>query len=158
MSTPASVHGHPIHPMIVPIPIGLWIFSLVCDVVYDFGLGGPLWKTIAHYALVGGLIGAIMAAVPGAADYRSLSNPRVVSIARLHMLLNLSLVFLYGVNAWLRYVGSPDALVPSLLSWVGVVVLGISGWLGGELVYVRRVGVGTESGDHEASRTQQRAA
>ena len=30
MRTPASIARHPIHPMLVPIPIGLWIFSLVC--------------------------------------------------------------------------------------------------------------------------------
>lgn len=158
MSTPASVKGHPIHPMIIPLPIGLWIFSLFCDVIYDFGLGDPLWKSIAHYTLIGGVIGAILAAIPGLMDYRSLTRPRTVSIARLHMLLNLSLVLLYGVNAWLRSVSSPDALVPSLLSWVGVVILGISGWLGGELVYRHRVAVETENSDQEASSRQHRAA
>ena len=37
MHTPASVARHPIHPMLVPIPIGLWLFSLFCDLVHRFG-------------------------------------------------------------------------------------------------------------------------
>ena len=39
MRTPASIAGHPIHPMLVPIPIGLWIFSFVCDLAYAELLG-----------------------------------------------------------------------------------------------------------------------
>ena len=34
MRTPASINGHPVHPMLVTIPIGLWIFSLAADVIY----------------------------------------------------------------------------------------------------------------------------
>jgi hypothetical protein len=34
MSTPASIKGHPIHPMLVALPVGLWILALVCDVLY----------------------------------------------------------------------------------------------------------------------------
>jgi uncharacterized membrane protein len=54
MDTPAQVARHPIHPMLVPIPIGLWIFSLVCDGVYHAGWGGGTWKTVALYTMAGG--------------------------------------------------------------------------------------------------------
>jgi len=33
MRTPASIYKHPIHPMLVVFPIGLWIFSLACDLI-----------------------------------------------------------------------------------------------------------------------------
>lgn len=158
MSTPTSVKRHPIHPMIVPIPIGLWIFSLVCDVIYDFGLGGSLWKSMAYYALIGGIIGAVAAVLPGFVDYRSLTNSRKSSIARLHMLLNPSLVLLYSLNAWLRYVSSVDSLVPPLLSWVGMAILGASGWLGWELVYVHGVAVESEDREEQTPKRQPRAA
>lgn len=36
MASPASVKGHPLHPVLVAFPIGLFIFSLVCDLI---GLG-----------------------------------------------------------------------------------------------------------------------
>src|SRR5436190_16077064 len=29
MSSPASIHKHPIHPMLIVFPIALWIFSLI---------------------------------------------------------------------------------------------------------------------------------
>jgi uncharacterized membrane protein len=65
MKTPASIAGHPIHPMLVALPIGLWIFSLVCDLVFAFGGASENWRLVAVYTLAGGIIGALLAAVPG---------------------------------------------------------------------------------------------
>jgi len=65
MQTPASIARHPIHPMLVPIPIGLWIFSFVCDLVYRFGGAAEPWTTIALYSMVGGIIGACSRRFPG---------------------------------------------------------------------------------------------
>src|SRR3954451_10109294 len=73
MQTPANIARHPIHPMLVPIPIGLWIFSLVCDLVY-LGGGGDQWETVAQYNMVAGVIGALIAALPGVIDMLSLSG------------------------------------------------------------------------------------
>jgi uncharacterized membrane protein len=50
-------------------------------------------------------------------------------------------VVLYVVNAWLRH-GNPTSLkLPMLLSLVGVLLLIVSGWLGGKMVYEAGVGV-----------------
>src|SRR5207237_7036717 len=65
MRTPANIAKHPIHPMLVAIPIGLWIFSLVCDLVYRFGSTNPNWQVVAWYTLVGVIIVVLMSAVPG---------------------------------------------------------------------------------------------
>ena len=48
MRTPANIAKHPIHPMLVPVPIGFWIFSLVCDVISLAGYPGA-WPTVALY-------------------------------------------------------------------------------------------------------------
>jgi hypothetical protein len=40
MRTPASISKHPIHPMPIVFPIGLWIFSLVCDLIHLAGASG----------------------------------------------------------------------------------------------------------------------
>ncbi len=64
MISKASVAKHTIHPMLVPLPIGLWIFSLVCDFIYK-GVGDLLWHTMAYYSLAGGVIGGLLAALPG---------------------------------------------------------------------------------------------
>ena len=63
MITPASFHKHPIHPILVSIPIGLWVFSLICDVVYHFGSHNTFWKGIAFYSIGAGIIGALPIAV-----------------------------------------------------------------------------------------------
>ena len=58
MRTPASIAKHPIHPMLVTIPIGLWIFSLATDLVRVAGSTDPVWPILAFYTMTGGLIGA----------------------------------------------------------------------------------------------------
>jgi uncharacterized membrane protein len=141
METRATVAEHPIHPMLIPFPIALWIFSLASDLIFVFGFGGPVWKDVALYTMIGGIIGGLAAAIPGYVDYRTLSDPVVVRVAQLHMVINVALVLLFSVNAGLRLINGPEALVPVFLSVLGVAALGVSGWLGGELVYVQGVAV-----------------
>ena len=56
MRTPASIAGHPIHVMAVSVPIGLWIFSLVCDLILIFGRNPDLWFTVGYIAMAGGIV------------------------------------------------------------------------------------------------------
>jgi uncharacterized membrane protein len=155
MKTPAAVAKHPIHPMVIPFPIALWIFSLASDLIYLFDFGGPVWKDVALYTMVGGIIGGLAAAVPGYLDYRSLTDPVAVRLAQMHMVINVGLVLLFTVNAGLRIMNETGALVPVLLSAVGVAALAVSGWLGGELVYVQGVAV---QPTRESSSPKHRAA
>jgi uncharacterized membrane protein len=145
MRTPASIAGHPIHPMLVPIPIGLWIFSLVCDLVHAGGSTNPAWTTVALYTMGGGIAGALLAAVPGLVDLLSLPpGPRKTAIA--HMAINLTVVVLYAVNLGLR-VRVPES--PGALIWLSVIAIGllvISGWLGGKMVYELGVAVDAPPG------------
>ena len=149
MRTPASIAGHPIHPMLVPLPIGLWIFSLVCDGVFALGWGGEVWRTVAFYTMVGGVIGALVAAIPGLIDMLSLPHaPRRTAI--IHMTINLTIVAMYVINIWLRIANPANVRVTVLLSLAAVGLLTVSGWLGGKLVYEHGVAVddGTEAHVH----------
>jgi uncharacterized membrane protein len=146
MRTPASIARHPIHPMLVPLPIGLWIFSFACDLAYLFGAHDAVWKTVALYSMVGGVIGALIAALPGLVDLLSLPpGPR--GTALVHMTLNLGAVALFAWNAWIR-AHAADAGAGSTttvwLSAIGVAILAVSGWLGGKMVYEHGVAVDTE--------------
>src|ERR1700758_1956474 len=99
MRTPANIAGHPIHPMLVTIPIGLWLFSFVCDLIFHFGNNAPEWNTVALYAMGGGIVGALLAAVPGFIDLLSLpTEPRKTALS--HMAINLTIVLIYIVNFW----------------------------------------------------------
>lgn len=141
MSAPASFKGHPFHPIIIPLPIGLWIFSIVSDFIFKFGWGGPVWNDVAFYTLVGGIIGALIAALPGFIDLTGLINPKSKAIAIWHMMINLLAVALYCVNFWMRMHRPAGDNLPILLSVIGIILIIISGWLGGELVYIRGVAV-----------------
>jgi uncharacterized membrane protein len=138
MRTPASIAGHPIHPMLVPLPIGMWVLSLACDIIAAFAADPTSWKTVALYAMVGGIIGALLAAVFGLVDLLSLP-PAIRRTALAHMSINLVVVVLFVIDAWLRVSGSD----PVWLSVVAILLLLVSGWLGGKMVY--RLGVAVDA-------------
>jgi uncharacterized membrane protein len=143
MRTPASIFKHPIHPMLIVFPIGLWIFSMACDLIRLAGGSSDAWATVAFYSMVGGLIGALCAAVPGFIDllYYKGGAPPVKKIALTHMAINLTAVVLYGINIGLRASGGYGMGLPVLLSIIGVALIFVSGWLGGQMVHVYGVGV-----------------
>jgi uncharacterized membrane protein len=140
MHTPANIAKHPLHPMLVAIPIGLWVFSLVCDLVHLTGAESPNWQVVALYTLIGGIAGALLAAIPGFIDMLSLP-PGLKRIALIHMAINLTVVALYVINAWMRTSGAGDSAI--WLSVLAVAMLVVSGWLGGKMVYVHGVAVET---------------
>jgi uncharacterized membrane protein len=140
MRTPASIAHHPIHPMLVPLPIGLWIFSFICDLAFVLGAGASHWFTISFYTMIGGTLAALVAAIPGTIDMFSLSG-RPKKLALTHMALNVTIVLLYAVNVGMRISDPVVAGTPLALSIVAIVLLATSGWIGGQLVYVHRVAV-----------------
>jgi uncharacterized membrane protein len=128
--------------MLVPIPIGLWIFSLVCDLIHAGGSANPAWPTVALYCMGGGIVGALLAALPGLVDLLSLpAGPRSTAIK--HMAINLTVVALYAINIWMRLQSpaSPGKLV--WLSLISVGLLAVSGWLGGKMVFEHGIAVDT---------------
>jgi uncharacterized membrane protein len=142
MRTPASIASHPIHPMLVPIPIGLWVFSLICYLVYLGGATSESWRIVAFYTMVGGVLGAGIAAVPGVIDMLSLTGSRKRT-ALIHMSINLVIVVVYLVNIGMRLGEPANVMTPVWLSIAAVALLGVSGWLGGKMVYKQAVGVDT---------------
>lgn len=145
MRTPASIAGHPIHPMLVTIPIGLWLFSFVCDLIALGSDNAATWAAVSLYAMGGGVLGALAAAIPGVIDMLSLRGRPVQKTALLHMTLNLIVVFLFAANLWLRVQGTTAPALLIGLSLVAILLLAMSGWLGGKMVY--EAGVGVQSPD-----------
>jgi uncharacterized membrane protein len=148
MRTPASIAGHPIHPMLVPIAIGCFIFSFAADMICLATGNATPWFMLAYYTMVGGIIGALAAALPGLVDLLSLPQGPVKKTALTHMAINLAVVAIYICNAWLRYDNPQSMKLPIALSALTILLLVISGWLGGKMVYEMGVGVndGTATG------------
>ena len=86
---------------------------------------------MAFYTMAGGLFGALVAAVPGYIDYRSVTDPAVRKIGQWHMLIDLTIVVVFAVNLWLRMESQPGAGSPLTLSVIAIGMLSVSGWLGG---------------------------
>jgi uncharacterized membrane protein len=136
MKSRAAIAGHPLHPILVTLPIGLWVFSLVCDIVYHAGWGDDSWKKAALYCLAGGLVFAFPAILTGLIDYGIVRDPKARTVATFHLILNLLVLPFMAVSVGLRWeeLGKTYYLLPVIISGTGVVLLGVSGWLGGELV------------------------
>ena len=130
--------------MLVPIPIGLWIFALVADLIHAAGSASAAWPTVAFYCIGGGIVGALAAALPGLIDLLSLpAGPRKTAV--MHMTINLIVVALFAINFWMRM---PEPHTPGKLVWLSLIAIGlltISGWLGGKMVYEHGIAVDTRA-------------
>jgi len=126
--------------MLVALPIGLWVFALVCDLLGTAG-GDGKWNTVALYCVAAGIVGAAIAAVPGLIDYFSISDPATKRIATFHLLVNSGALILFGINLWCRFALPPGSFMPLILSVIGVAGISVGGWLGGELVYIKGMAV-----------------
>src|SRR5438309_6911319 len=137
---------HPLHPLLVHFPIGLFVLSLLLDLA---SLAFPSVAGLvrgAFYAMFAGVLSALLAAVPGFVDYADIRRDHPVRrVAATHMVLNLLAVVAYGINLGLRSstLAEPQiALPPLVLSLIGIGILSVSGYLGGHLVYNDGIAVG----------------
>jgi len=141
MRSKAAIQSHPLHPMLVAFPIGLWVAAFIFDLV---GRNNPNLWAAGFYCVIGGCIGAVLAALPGALDWLTVVPPESSAKQRglIHGGLNTLNLLLFIYIAY--RLGSPDVQPdPTTLALmaIGVVVLGISGWLGGTLVYRNQIGI-----------------
>lgn len=140
MQGKATVKDHPIHPMLIAFPIGFWTGSLIADIAYA-ATGNSFWTTMAS-ALIGfGIIGALLAAIPGFIDYFTAPmDAKTKGTATKHMLVNLGVTALFIINYFVR-AGTPGSSTGYVLSVIAIAALLYSGWLGGDMVYDHKVGV-----------------
>lgn len=145
MASKASIAGHPIHPMLVTFPIGLWVTSFALDIWFYFNRN-PSWLLVSKFMIAAGCLGALAAAVAGIIDWTGLKDREVVRIANWHARLNIAALIVFAISLYFRMHAGGDIVgnkltIPFLLSFVGVILIGISGWLGGEMAYRHGVGV-----------------
>ncbi|MDX3611273.1 DUF2231 domain-containing protein [Streptomyces europaeiscabiei] len=145
----AGPYGHPFHPILVTVPIGAWVGSLVFDIAShvvddpDFLARGAMWLIAV------GVIGALVAALVGFLDLFAIpTGTRAFRIGLIHMTLNLLVTAAYAGNFLWRHAGDgPSGSVgvgELTLNAVTLAVLGVSGFLGGKLAYHYGVRVADE--------------
>jgi uncharacterized membrane protein len=151
VSAVAGPYGHPFHPILVTIPIGAWVSSLIFDIATKVNGAGSKSFVDASYWLIGiGIVGALLAAVFGLMDLTRIPRrTRAMRFGLAHMLLNLTVVGLFvGDFLWRHNSYYEDAKVmtgPLVLSAVALGLLLVSGWIGGMLAYRFGVRVAAES-------------
>ncbi len=143
MRSRARVSSHPMHPMLIAFPIGLWVTGFIFDVL-GVWMGQNLLWSAGFYCIVGGCIGAAIAAIPGAIDLFTVVPPNSSAKRRglMHGGLN-TLVLLLFIYVAIHCGGpyeAPDRTA-LLLSLLGVIALGFSGWMGATLIYRNQIGV-----------------
>jgi len=143
MRSRAHIKSHPIHPMLVSFPIGLWTASLIFDLIAASRTNHFL-AAAGFYCVIGGCIGAVLAAAAGIIDLFGSIPPSSSGRNRgyIHGAINSMALLLFIAIAWVR--GNSEALPTTLsllLSVIGVAGIAISGWLGGTLVYRNQIGV-----------------
>jgi uncharacterized membrane protein len=140
----AKKMGHPIHPILIPFPLGLLSTSVVFDVVHLL-TGNGKWSEVSFWMIAVGVIGGLAAAVFGLIDWLAIpSGTRSKAVGMWHGATNVVMVTLFIVS-WLLRADAPG-IVAIVLSFVAVGLASLGGFLGGELVV--RLGVGVAEGAH----------
>ena len=147
MHARARLFGHPIHQMLIVFPLGLLATAVIFDVI-ALVTDNTRWAEIAYWLIAAGIIGGLAAAPFGLIDWLGVpGGTRARRIGLLHGGGNLVVVLLFA-GSWLLRRDNP--MVPEtlalVLSFVGVGLALVTGWLGGELV--DRLGVGVDEGAH----------
>lgn len=141
MPSRAAVRGHPVHPMLVPLPITLVLTALAADIGY-WVTDDREWALGAAWLLGGAVVGGVAAGVTGAVDFFGLRLSDHPAAVR-HGVGNAVVLALSVVNLVLRLGDADGAVLPwgLILSVVASAVLGYTGWLGGQLSYKHMIGV-----------------
>jgi len=139
----AQIKSHPIHPMLIVLPLGLFLGSWIFDLIGKATNNELLWAA-SYYSAIAGIVGGFCAAIPGLIDWIGVVPPRSSAKNRglLHAGLNTLALIAFIAIAVHRSssIAEPGAFELGLMT-ITIVVLGISGWLGGTLSYRNQIGV-----------------
>ncbi|MFF9018613.1 DUF2231 domain-containing protein [Streptomyces eurythermus] len=146
----AGPYGHPFHPILVTVPIGAWVTSLVFDIASHLVHRPGFLSQGSQWLIAIGVIGALPAAMAGFLDLFAIpTRTPAFRTALVHMTLNLLLTAAYAVNFLWRHSaytsGGSVGWGGLALSAISIVLLGVSGFLGGKLAYRYGVRVADEN-------------
>ena len=132
--------GHPLHPLLVHVPMALWPAALLFDLVSRAGFGGNAMVRTSFFAIGFGLAVALLAVPTGIVDWSGIKREKPAwKIGLWHMLLNAVVLILFAINLTLRLGTYREAalvpVAPLVLSIAGTLVLVVSAYLGGRMVY-----------------------
>lgn len=146
MQSRAKLFGHPIHQMLIVLPLGLLVMAVLFDLI-DAVTGRTGWSVTSFWNIVAGVATGLIAAVFGLVDWLAIpGGTRAKRVGAMHGLGNVLVVTLFTLAAVLRWdtAGHDVPGVALVLELCGLGLGAVTGWLGGELV--DRLGVGVDEG------------
>jgi uncharacterized membrane protein len=142
MRSRAHIKGHPLHPILVAFPIAFFTGTFISDIIL-LVTHRIFFAHMANYLEAGGILFAVIAAIPGIIDYFSVVPPESSAMKRAttHGILNFSMLFIFTMALLMRRNNEISFYIIVLMDFAGVVILTIAGWLGGTLVHRNQIGV-----------------
>jgi uncharacterized membrane protein len=144
MKTRVRALGHPVHPMLIVFPLGLFVTAVVFDLVQLISDDNTFGQ-VGYWNIAAGLIGAVFAAVTGLVDWTAIpAGTRAKRVGRLHAGGNTVVLLLFLIS-WLVRMNNTDHVAGGgvfTLEVIALLVSGVAAWLGGELV--DRLGIGVD--------------
>jgi uncharacterized membrane protein len=139
--------GHPVHPMVVHLPMGLLLTAPLWDLLSVVRPAGvAVWSAIGAWTVGLGCLAGLAAAVAGLIDLGAVPAGHPAGrAANLHLYLMLGALALFGTGALVRHGHRAAGVFPAVLALDvgGFLALVAGGFFGAEMVY--RYGVGRES-------------
>ena len=138
--------NHPLHPILVHVPTAVWPAALLFDILANVGIGGNAMVRTSFYAIVFGIVAALAAVPAGLADWLDIKPDKpAYKIGLYHMGINVVVALLWVINAALRLGTFGEATsvgaLPLVLSVAGTLLLFVSGYLGGLMIYDNGINV-----------------
>jgi uncharacterized membrane protein len=107
MESKFRVLGHGAHPILIVFPLGLLGGSVIFDIIY-LVTGTTTFSFVAYWLIITGIIGGVVAAVPGFVDWFAIpKNTRAKSVGLIHGIGNDVVLLLFALSWWLRYDNRP---------------------------------------------------
>lgn len=143
--TVAAIKRHPLHPMLVTFPIALLICAFASDMAYLF-LADDFWARMSLWLLGAGTFMGILAGTTGAIEVLFVAGIRRRAAAWNHFVMGTMLLAVSFTNWLWRVPDSVAAIIPLgiYLSFISVLLVAITGWMGGKLVFDEEVGIHAE--------------
>ena len=143
----ALLAGHAQHPILIHFPIGLFIASVVFDVLAVWRKQ-PIFAAVAYYNLLGAALTIPLAIATGLGAWQwQLEGAAIKGNLRLHMICALTSALLIFFLCWMRSRLRAKGISPGLayfaLTLLALMVITLTGHLGGILSGVETPGSGT---------------
>jgi uncharacterized membrane protein/nitrite reductase/ring-hydroxylating ferredoxin subunit len=142
MRSKAHIKSHPLHPILVSFPISFFVGAFLFDFLGYIQKNADFW-TIGYYLEAAGIIFGLLAAIPGIIDYLTIVPPKSSAKVRAtqHGLLNIFMVIIFLLIWIFRKNNSSSSSIILVGEFMGVILIGITGWLGGSLIYRNQIAV-----------------